>query len=336
MQENSTYNYVICGDSMWTPYMFGDLYGTNGVKLFYRNDDGFNGFFSKLLWHVNYSKKINKYIKRPFNKYIVRNTWNCQFDNNLPVCYILMGNRASVFNNKALLDYWRQSRPNCKIVLYLVDLVSRNALLNIDYIRENFDIVISYDKSDSQLYGWLYYPTPYSRLLLTQEDIAIESDLYFCGSAKNRLSDIIKVYEWAKCNGLSCKFFISGVSSQNQIYKNDIHYNQKLTYAQNLQYAIKSKCIVEIMQKNATGYTPRLWEAIMLDKHLLTNNQEVLNSPYYIPKGMHFFSGDESYDLYDLYDQIDTPIRYSEDLKQSLSPFNFIKFMNSIIGASMV
>lgn len=135
----------------------------------------------------------------------------------------------------------------------------------------------------------MYYPTPYSSIPV-ETGIGTEKDLYFLGATKNRFTEIIEAYESCTQNGLKCDFNLVGVPGKQQVYKDDIHYIKSMPYRENLSRASRSKCLLEILQKNAKGYTPRMWEAILLGKKIMTNNPTVRYSPFYDERYVSIFT----------------------------------------------
>jgi hypothetical protein len=106
-----------------------------------------------------------------------------------------------------------------------------------------------------------------------------------------------------------------------------IHYQENLIdYKENLSHVMNTRCVVDVMQEGADGFTPRLWESILYDKHLLSNNPVLENSRYYIPDNIHLLNkGIEELD----YSWIKHDATYPEELKDSLSPVNLLKFIDS-------
>ena len=92
----------------------------------------------------------------------------------------------------------------------------------------------------------------------------------------------------------------------------------------NLAYAAKSKCILEIMQENADGYTPRLWEAIMLNKHLLTNNSAIKYGEYKNLDSTHLIDECSSLDF------INDKVFYSKEIKEKKLPINLLFKIDSL------
>ena len=87
--------------------------------------------------------------------------------------------------------------------------------------------------------------------------------------AKNRLPEIISAYERLCSFGLKCDFHLVGVEEKNQVHKDNICYISGMDYQTNLQHILHTKCLLEVMQQNGTGYTQRMCEAVALDKKKL-------------------------------------------------------------------
>ena len=112
-----------------------------------------------------------------------------------------------------------------------------------------------------------------------------------------------------------------GVPQKERIEGDGLIYDSPISYMDNLRYVLASKCILEVMQANADGYTPRLWEAIMYDKHLLTNNAFIRNTQYWNPRGIHLLTECNDF-LF-----INNSVSYSGDIKKSKSPVNMLYFI---------
>lgn len=48
-----------------------------------------------------------------------------------------------------------------------------------------------------------------------------------------------------------------------------------------LYHSVNSRCILDINQENADGYTSRFLEAVMFNKRLLTDNKSIASSEFY-------------------------------------------------------
>lgn len=192
--------------------------------------------------------------------------------------------------------------------------------------------MLSYDYNDAKRYDILYYPTPYSAIPV-ESVTNPDNDVYFLGKGKNRLTEIIDAYERFTQNGLKCDFNLVGVPGKQQVYKDDIHYIKSMPYRENLSRASRSKCLLEILQKNAKGYTPRMWEAILLGKKIMTNNPTVRYSPFYDERYVSIFTDTK---------KLDTDfIRANPDLKidyhyiDQLSPRHLLEFITARLNETV-
>ena len=61
------------------------------------------------------------------------------------------------------------------------------------------------------MYGWIYYPLVYSEVHVEDDNDIPESDVYFVGKAKDRLSEIISFFEKCDAAGLKCDFHLVDV-----------------------------------------------------------------------------------------------------------------------------
>ena len=112
--------------------------------------------------------------------------------------------------------------------------------------------------------------------------------------AKDRLDLLHSIYK--KLVYINKKFFITDVPLYKQIPKCGIEYNNYIGYEKVLDYIMQSNCILEVVQGVQTGLTYRVYEALCYNKKLLTNNQEVLNLPFYNKNYIHFFEKPEDID----------------------------------------
>ena len=321
------YNYIILGADGYYRVGYKDVIDLQNVNYFSDYYQGFDTPLKKLIVKCNFSKKLNYFVKTPFKGYVFPRLFPHSFDNENPICYLFSGQWHYVINS-TYPNYVKQLDPRNKCVLFMQDLVCRNDYIKIDKIRDKMDLLLSYDKGDCEQYGLVYYPTPMSKnpLLTDNCEGKEKSDFYFCGKAKGRYEIVHKLYLELIKRGYTCDFNILEMPTDIE-HLQGIHYLEKaLDYKDNLLHVKNSRCVVEIMQDGADGYTPRLWESIISDKHLLTNNHVIVNSRYFNAENIHLFKNNfEHLDC----SWLDQNALYPEDLKNSLSPINLLKFIDS-------
>lgn len=268
---------------------------------------------------------MNKYVSLPFKSIWNSGYFKFDFTNKNSICFIFFSSRTDLEKN-GFIKYLRKKYPDSKMVCFFQDLVDLQKNLDINHIKEVFDLVISYDQADAKRYNILYHPTVYSGILIEKNDKLQKSDVFFLGKAKNRFQKIILIYQYLQELGLKCDFYITNVNPVDQIYYEGIHYISNMTYKENLQHVERTACILEIMQENALGYTMRTLEAIMYDKKLLTDNLAIKTTPFYNPSNI--FVVDNIADLdknHIFFENISQKVDYN--FKDNISPVRLLEFI---------
>lgn len=315
------YNYVIVGCGGYYSVGYHDIMSLDNVKYFSSMKEGVDSKFSLMIQRLTFSEQVNRLVSYPFASYTYPRLFPFHFKEERPLVFIFFGNTQYVYQS-TYLDYLRKRYPEAKFVLYMQDVIARNFKLNFESVRDKFDLILSYDKRDCNKYGLVYHPTPYSMYSIPENNAIEPFDVFYCGSAKTkaRYEAIFDMYNKCHEQGLKCKFYIVGAPREARIISDEIIYDQPLSYVENLQYVQKSKCILEVQQENADGYTPRLWESIVYDKHLLTNNTNIVNSEYYNHQSIHLLS-----EMDEIGKWVNTSISNTLDLKNRLSPLHLLQ-----------
>ena len=270
---------------------------------------------------IIYLITINRYIKYPFSCLTNRIIFPIDFERSYPICFIFFDQYYGM--SEKYIKFLKGRFKNSSFVLYAQDKVRFIKGFNIEKAKHLFDLIYSYDHHDCEQYGLIYYPTPYSKYEVPSNTKLPETDVFFCGKAKTRYDVILKTYEVLKSKGLSCDFYLTSVPDECPRLEG-IHYNKGLDYVTYLQHLTHSHCVLEVMQEGADGFTPRLWESIMYDKHLLTNNESVFSSHY-----NNMFIHELNSSLCSNFGFIRTPASYDIDIKKSLSPLLYLKDIES-------
>ena len=319
------YNYIIAGGAGYYKYAYSDVSHLDNVAYFENYVDGMRSSFLKFAARVNFNLRLNRYIKTPLRRLVFDKIFPFSFKEDRPLCFIFFGVQFAVINT-SYLEYLRNRYPSAKIVLFMQDIVSSLPYYDIENYKKRFDAVLSYDRQDCDRYGLMYYSTPFSYIDPADFKTRKPVDVYFCGAAKTRYHEILDVYRKCKDKGLSCRFFITGVPVDERIASNEIVYDQKISYLDNLSYVYSSRCILEIMQKNAVGFTPRVWEALVYNKHLLSDNPDLTNSEFYNDRSIHTLK-----DIVSISEWINTDVDTSEAAIREKSPVRLLEFIEKNI-----
>ena len=239
--------------------------------------------------------------------------------------------RGWLLFHKDLFFYLKKYYPRAKYVLFLCDLFytekKDDNQLNLQTIKKDFNLILSFDQNDCKKYGFIYHPLVFSPYRGEIKDMPMH-DIYFLGQPKNRFKELISCFERFWEYGLTTDICLIGVKPEEQVYKEKIQYSDELIpYEENLQRTIHAKCELEIMQKGGTGYTQRMCEVIALDKKIVTNNPLIHEAPFYNSDYIFQIKGAEDITK-DLCEKIkdSTPVDYQ--YKDKISPIELLKFID--------
>ena len=151
---------------------------------------------------------------------------------------------------------------------------------NLKIFNSLFDSVCTFDPSDSKKYSLNLVPQPFFKPQILDSEKNI--DLYFIGSDKGRLQQLISIKKNAELEGLKCHFHIIP-SKRVEYSKEEKNYlsSKEISYEENLVIASRSKCLVEIVQENQSGPTMRTMEAAFLGCKLLTNRKSASSDVFF-------------------------------------------------------
>ena len=208
-----------------------------------------------------------------------------RFDKSKPICFVV-----SSYNLP--LDYFKYLRkkyPGCKIVKIYRDLVSVIGSNHPEYKPENvksyFDLLMCYDYNEAKELGIEYFDEIESIIDVPKSEKYPLSDVFIAAKAKDRLGKILRAYDVFTNYGLKCDFYLTGVPEDQRVYKQGITYAEKyMPYKEMLFKSINSRCMFDINQGGAVGYTSRFLEAVMYNKRIITDNSFICGSKYYDPR----------------------------------------------------
>lgn len=259
---------------------------------------GIKGYIQRVLFNPRWSHLIPLAWKTYWTSFYVQD-----LDKNGAYCFLILENWLRLERYTRLLPYLRDTFPNAHIVCYLQDLIERTCDLythqhiDIDLIKQQSDLVLSYDKNDVARYTLTYAPTVYSDIDTQYESISEKYALCFIGRDKGRLPLLVSICRRMTSLGKHCAFYVLQVPKDKQIVQNGIYYIDKpLSYEQNIQVIRQSKCLLELLQPKAQSETFRTWEAIIMNKKLLTNNTSIIQSAWYDPSYISIFEDEKDID----------------------------------------
>lgn len=267
------YNFVFffARDDYWKAILGKELYECENVHVY---EEAFEGsWILKKLFHYLWSYNLNRRIRLPFKRIWFERMVRQRFPNDLPLCFVYMGANNIRFDG-GFCKYVKKTIPGSRQVILHNDLISKKLDYDYEEVRSKVDLCTTYDKAEAKKFGIHYFQeATFSKLLEEPEQVSFKQDVYFLGAAKDRLPKILAVYNRLTEAGITCRFLIAGVSEEQQIPGKGIIYTKGISYLENLQNVIESKCILEIIQGDSVDITTRALEAIAYRRKLLTDCQ---------------------------------------------------------------
>lgn len=244
--------------------------------------------------------------------------------------YILLFNQGHpCIYNPTFFIYLHQ-RYDVKIVLVLRNMFEnkqkpkiKETEIYLSDFNKYFDLVITNEFQDSELFNLIYMPNPFTRFIV-DEGLEPSYDLCFSGTDKGRLPMLKEIAHQAKEKGVICDFRVLGNSEDN---KTKIQFVDWQPYPDLIKQNLDSNCILEILQPDQDGYTLRMQEAICYNKKLLTNNIRVKESKFYNPKYIQYFKNIEDINFDFIKERIKVDYHYNDEY----SPCAFIEKIKQLL-----
>ena len=189
------------------------------------------------------------------------------------------------------LEFHLKIKKRCtKYIAYLYDSTERcpvNHLLN-----GVFDTIFSFDKKDIATYGFKE-TSNYIYLPKKTEETPNTFDAVYVGSCDDRFPELLDLAKDLKAKNINYKFKIIGkpkhINPLSKLHSNFIDFdNTKLNQAQLLDFYSSSKVIIDLIRDKQTGLSFRFFEALALNKKIITNNKNVENYNFYNANNIAF------------------------------------------------
>ena len=230
----------------------------------------------------NLTRIISRKTKLDFTKLWFPFLIKVKFTDNKPLCFVVSSYNLPI----SYFGYLKKKYPNAKFVKIYRDLVRVIEGVNGQYAPETakqyFDYLMSFDSKEAENYDMVYFDEIESKVDLAMSANYPQSDVFIAARAKDRLPKIMQAYDIFSSAGLRCDFYLTGVPSEERIPKEGITYADKnMPYLDMLNRSVNSRCMFDINQGGAIGYTSRFLEAIMYNKKIITDNPFVKTSKFY-------------------------------------------------------
>lgn len=331
------YNYIFYNDSVkgLDRLFFLDIEDYSNVKIVKR-DGLFRSKLLDFLCKFHLSHRVNSNVKLPFKWIWYKALFNNDFPINSTLCFVL----TAGWYYPEFIQYLKKRYKTSKFVFYFSDTVESKLKvipsLDITYLKENFDLVLSYNPQDVEKYNLKYTSIYYSKISQSWHESLPQYDhvdVLFIGAARNRLTEIKSAYRRLTNAGLKCFFYVVSNSTRNESSEEGIFYSKSaMQFKEYLGRTMSAKCILEMLDTNTAGSTLRFWEAVMYDKKLITNYTSAQNNMFYNPLYIQYFSSVK--DIRPSFVTEENHVRYNYNGENS--PIHFLKLIESYLAEKEV
>lgn len=290
-----------------------------------------SGRILQRIFFYHWSKKLNDILKLPFKSLWFKRMCVQNFENTKPVCYVFYSGKY-ISEEKRLYPYIKTLNPENKCIIYFGDLISKRNI-DIAQMKNCCDEIVTYDFGEAKTYGLRHFDTlGYGAIMDTDKKDSFVQDVYFLGYAKDRLEEIYAAYKAFSEKGFRCKFIICGVPKAKQWNAPGLIYSTPITYKENIQNVIRSKCILELIQGGSNAPTLRVMEALVYKRKLITNNAELLRQPYYDQNNMQVITKPDE----KCFEFLRKPINEIAVDDAMLDPYHRIEFLENLFAGEVV
>lgn len=233
--------------------------------------------------------------------------------------YIIIVDLALKGIETSLLNKW-QNASNDHLFLILLNSYNASSIgmqeIKSDISKVKWERIYTFDPIEAKKYKWDYLGFSYYSGKTTEvSGASIKSDIYFVGG--------IKGGRGAKIQALARSLVEQGVvidfnvmltgKSKIEAHRDvtGLHYytaKQWIPYQQVLSSVACTNVILDIVQEGQNGPSLRYFEAVVLNKRLLTTNPTIKVLPYYDPRYMKVIDDLNTVDVQWIKD--DSPVDY--------------------------
>ncbi len=177
-----------------------------------------------------------------------------------------------------------------RYIAYLYDSLSRNPA---EKVLQYFDEVYSFDIEDAKQYDFQHL-TNYNYLPKTQ-NFENKYDLIYVGSNDERIQFLEKMAEKMDEIEKKYRFIIIGKHKfkSNSKPKNGFEFRtKKIPHHELPKYYQEAQAVVDLVREGQSGLSFRPFEAMALEKKLITNNKNIKNYDFYNPNNILILNED--------------------------------------------
>ncbi|HLW30835.1 MAG TPA: hypothetical protein VKX40_01145 [Aequorivita sp.] len=173
-----------------------------------------------------------------------------------------------------------------RYIAYLYDSSLRHPVSHL-LDAHIFDTVLSFDLEDVKTYNL----KPLTNYIYFEKGNAVnvQNEQYHCftiSSIDERLDTLNKVSEIFRQQNLSSQFIVVGKRKPPDLHPDIIFLEERLDQEAVHQKIKNSKTVLDLLRKDQTGISFRIFEALGFQKKIITTNVHIKNYDFYFPENI--------------------------------------------------
>lgn len=191
---------------------------------------------------------------------------------------------------------------------------------------ELFDTCYSFDKDDCQKYNLKAITNFY---FIEETSKNEDFDVSYLATYDHRVGETIRIFEYFQENGIKAKakyFCYPSHPVQEKLPSNIEVIHKIIPFKQSHQYYLDSKVILDIAHSHQRGLSFRPFEAMGMNKKLITTNKDIVNYDFYNPNNIFVIENVENIHIPKSFFETDYQ-EISAEIKEKYHIKNWIKRM---------
>lgn len=293
--------YIIKEDNFLADYILGALEGRDDISLIRFERTKCRGVMKIPQLVIRFLRAIVINRKGMWNRWFFPDSFMRRLDVIGADDKVLM---FSCQNLKELLVLDKEIACRSKSVFIWNPLstINRNAYSRWEYaykLHRTDMRVCTFDEGDAERYGFepvkQVYRHPAERpVACAGVTGGLVSDVFYVGKDKKRSRVLLDIVTQLESQRLRCDFSILYDKHAKAVSELKSYYtNRLMAYGEYCDRALRSACMLEILQKGQTGMTMRTLEALFFNKKLITTNVAARQLPFYHPDNIYVLDGKE-------------------------------------------
>ena len=194
-----------------------------------------------------------------------------------------------------VLKYLLKKYPEKNYIIWHWNPVTKEVDPRIYPNKDNISIC-SFDPNDAKKFN-IKYIESFSVINIERisqyelQNVIADTDIYFIGQDKGRINKIKYCKNLFK--SLELRYNIKVIRDKTSKNNPTSDYSPRQSYEEVINDIRKAKAVLEILQPNQTGFSQRVFEGIVYNKKIITDNVAIESTKLYTPNRVFILGKDD-------------------------------------------